>query len=191
MLPCEFTDDRGTPGEGVSEGDEEAVNEHQQWPALDHQHVKGTLQHLHRLSQIAGKYTLTDLFEPGWGSIVLDVTARGLRTPTLRQHGTTFEVHYRLHDGDVIIETESGSRTLQLRSRSVAEFFVEFGEACDALAMPSPGSPLACEIPDGVRLDLDTEHREWDPVAAKDIWAALNRACMTWSAPGDRWWSLR
>lgn len=108
----------------------------ERWPNLSHERIGATVQHLQRLSQIAGKYTLSDLFEPGWGSIVLDVTTRGLRTPTLRQEGRTFEVHYRLLDGVVTIESESDVRTLQLRDRSVAEFFDEFIEATLALELP-------------------------------------------------------
>jgi hypothetical protein len=66
---------------------------------------------------VAGKYTLDQPFEPGWGNIVYDVTPRGLRTPTLHRDAVTFTVHYRLLDDDVVIEADTGVRTIPLSRR--------------------------------------------------------------------------
>ena len=52
----------------------------QLWPELSYAELSPTLDHLQRIAQIAGKYTLDQTYEPGWGNIVLDVTPRGLRT---------------------------------------------------------------------------------------------------------------
>ncbi|MEV4876096.1 DUF5996 family protein [Streptomyces cyaneofuscatus] len=75
--------------------------------------------YVNRVVQVAGKYTLDAPFEVGWGNTVLDVTPRGLRTPTFRQPGVAFTVHYRLLDGDVVIEADTGSRTVALAKGSV------------------------------------------------------------------------
>ncbi|MCX4427066.1 DUF5996 family protein [Streptomyces mirabilis] len=82
--------------------------------------------------------------------IVLDVTPRGLRTPTLRQRDdVTFTVHYRLLDGDVVIEADTGSRTVSFSGESsVAAFYSSFCRAAGELGIRRPGSPLLCEIPD-------------------------------------------
>jgi hypothetical protein len=76
-----------------------------------------TVDYLNRLVQVAGKYTLDMPFEVGWGNVVLDVTPRGLRSPILRQAGVTFTVHYRLLDGDVVIEADTGTATLKPSDR--------------------------------------------------------------------------
>lgn len=162
------------------------MSDKQGWPRLDHGRLGPTVAHLHRLVQVAGKYSLADQFEPGWGNVVLDVTPRGLRTTTFHQDGRTFDVHYRLLDHDVVIASDTGRRSLDLRGRSVSDFYAEFVDAARELALPPPGSAVACEIPGARRLDLDTEDRPWDSDAARVIWAALNSAAgalQKWQAP--------
>ncbi|MFE7209499.1 DUF5996 family protein [Streptomyces sp. NPDC057611] len=92
--------------------------------------------------QIAGKYTLDEPFEVGWGNIVLDVTPRGLRTPTLRQRDVTFTVHHRLLDGDVVIETDRGSRTLPMSDGSLASFYAAFCGAAGEFGLRRPAGIL-------------------------------------------------
>lgn len=156
------------------------------WPAIDDAAVSETAEHLHRIVQIAGKYTLSELFEPGWGNVVLEVTPRGLRTPVFAQHGRVFDVHYRLLDHDVVIEADTGRASLELAERSVADFLGEFQAAARQLGLPGPGSLRTCEIPDAVDLDVDTARRPWDRRAATAIWSALSvssAALRAWQAP--------
>ncbi|MGO4754593.1 DUF5996 family protein, partial [Streptomyces sp. 2MCAF27] len=51
------------------------------WPRLVYEELAPMVAFVNRLVQVAGKYTLDEPFEVGWGNIVLDVTPRGLRTP--------------------------------------------------------------------------------------------------------------
>jgi hypothetical protein len=146
------------------------------WPVLSYQDLAPTVDHLHRLVQIAGKYTLDQTFETGWGNIVFDVTPRGLRTPTLRRNGVTFVVHYRLLDGDVLIEANTGRRSLPLRTQAVARFYEAFVAAAAELGIPAPGSTITTEIPGALALDADDLQRPWDPAAADLIWLGFNSA---------------
>ena len=41
------------------------------WPALPYPQLAPAADYVRRLVQIAGKYTLDQLFEPSWGNIVL------------------------------------------------------------------------------------------------------------------------
>ncbi|MFJ7326049.1 DUF5996 family protein [Streptomyces cyaneofuscatus] len=73
------------------------------WPTLDHDELAPMVGYVNRVVQVAGKYTLDAPFEVGWGNTVLDVTPRwGLRTPTSRQRGVAFTVHYRLTGCDAL-----------------------------------------------------------------------------------------
>jgi hypothetical protein len=153
------------------------VNEHaERWPVLSYDDLAPTVEHLNRLVQIAGKYTLDQPFEPGWGNIVYGITPRGLATPTLRRDGVTFVVHYRLLDGDVVLEASTGFRTLAFRTQSVADFYADFVAVADELGLPAPGSTIAAEIPGAAALDADSVERPWDPVAARLVWSALDSA---------------
>jgi len=50
----------------------------------------------------------------------------------LRVDDVTFVVHYRLLDDDVVLEAETGTRTLALCAQSVADFFAAFVAAAAA-----------------------------------------------------------
>ncbi|MGW3510948.1 DUF5996 family protein [Streptomyces sp. NPDC000994] len=157
------------------------------WPVLVYEDLAPMVAYVNRLVQVAGKYTLDEPFEVGWGNIVLDVTPRGLRTPTLRKLDVTFTVHYRLLDGDVVIETDSGSRTMPLSDGSLAAFYASFCSAVGELGIHRPGSSLICEIPDApATFGEDRVGRHWDREAAWLIWTALNLAAAgleAWQAP--------
>jgi hypothetical protein len=64
----------------------------------------------------------------------------------------TFTVHYRLVDGDVVIEADTGSRIVSLSGESVAAFYASFCRAAGELGIRRPGSPLLCEIPNARRV---------------------------------------
>jgi hypothetical protein len=146
----------------------------ERWPALSYEALGPTVDNLNRLVQVAGKYTLDQPFEPGWGNVVLSVTPRGLSTPTLRRDGVTFVVHHRLLDDDVVIEADTGVRRLALSSGAVADFFSAFVAAAAELGLPAPGSTITAEIDGAPALDVDRAVRTWDPSAARLIWAAFN-----------------
>ncbi|WP_207709740.1 DUF5996 family protein [Actinomadura macrotermitis] len=157
------------------------------WPELSWERVGPLVEYLNPLVQIGGKYSLDMPFETGWGNVVLDVTPRGLRTPTYRQGDVAFAVHYRLLDGDMLIEADSGSATLPLADHSVADRFVAFREAAAELGIPAPRSTRICEIPGSApKFEDDREHRPWDAGAARLVWRAFDLAAAgleAWQAP--------
>ncbi|GHE67052.1 hypothetical protein GCM10014715_20870 [Streptomyces spiralis] len=157
------------------------------WPELDHAELAPMVDYVNRIVQVAGKYTLDDPFEAGWGNIVLDVTPRGLGTPTFRHQDVTFTVHYRLLDGDVVIETDRDERRVPLPGESVASFYRAFCEAAAELGIHRPRTSLICEIPGApATFEDDRAERTWDPHAARLMWRAENLAAgglESWQAP--------
>ena len=156
------------------------------WPALPLDELGGTTDYLRRIVQVGAKYTLSQPFEPSWGNIVLNVTGRGLVTPTLRVGNVTFTVHYRLLDNDVVIEASTGSAGVLLTDGAVSSFYDDFTAAAATLSIPPPGSVIAAEIPGAAPLNADHEPRTWDTAAATDIWQAFDAAADAlggWQAP--------
>lgn len=156
------------------------------WPLLPYAELAHTVDYIRRLVQVGGKYTLDQTFEPCWGNIVLDVTPRGLSTPTLRLAGTTFRVHFDLLGSRVVLETSNGTRTIPLRTQSIADFYDHFVSTAAGVGIPAPRTAIATEIPGATALDLDREVRHWDPRAAQLVWSGFDNAADAlerWQAP--------
>jgi hypothetical protein len=99
----------------------------------------------------------------------------------------TFTVHYRLLDGDVVVETDRDERRLPLSGESVASFYGAFCETAAELGIPGPRTSLICEIL-GAPATFEEDHAErtWDPHAARLMWRAENLAAgglESWQAP--------
>jgi hypothetical protein len=146
------------------------------WPSLPYDEIRPTAAFLHRISQIAGKYTLGEPFEPNWGNVLMPITARGFATPTLHEDGVFFSVEYELLDDRVTITASTGRASIPLESGSVAGFYARFVEAAGLLGIPPLPNTSQPEIEGAPPLDEDTEQREYDPDAARRIWSALAHA---------------
>jgi hypothetical protein len=155
------------------------------WPAVPSVDVGPTIDHVHRLAQIAGKYTLDQAYEPNWGNIPLAVTGRGFTTPTLRREDVIFRVDYDLVDGQVTIAANTGRAELLLRPGSVADFFSEFVSAAASVGLAEPGSTIEPEIADAPRFDADTEQRPYEADVARwaaGAFASASTALTAWQA---------
>jgi hypothetical protein len=156
------------------------------WPELDYAAIRPTVDHLHRLSQVGGKYTLDQPFDPSWGNVVLSVTPRGFVTPLLRAGEVSFAVDYELLDDRVTVTASSGRVALPLEAGSVAGFYADFVEAVEPLGIPPLRTLGQPEIPGAPPLDEDSDERPYDTAAARAIWAALahaHDAFTDWQAP--------
>ena len=146
------------------------------WPLLPYDEMAPTVDHLHRLSQIAGKYTLDQPFEACWGEIALLITPRGVATRTLRSGDILFDIEYAILDSEVVVTASTGKTTLPLAAGTVADFYGRFVEAVAALRIPAPNTTLETEIAGALHFDLDTVARPYDATAARRMWTAFARA---------------
>ncbi len=156
------------------------------WAVRPNLSVAPTIDHLHRLAQIGGKYTLDQTYEPNWGNIVLDVTGRGFATPTVRRGDVIFRVDYDLLDHQVTIAANTGRACLPLQVGSVATFYADFVAAAATLGIPAPGSTIEPEIPGAPRVTVDDEERPYEPTVASWVataYASAGDALTTWQAP--------
>jgi hypothetical protein len=162
------------------------VSAHDPWPRLSHEEIWGTADHLHRLAQIGGKYTLDQPFEPNWGNIMLSVTPRGFSTPTLHAGRVPFLVDYELLDDRVTVSAASGRVSLPLGPGTVAGFYERFVESVAQLGIAPLRTTVEPEIPDAPTLDTDWQQRPYDGQAARRLWSAFASAASVltaWQAP--------
>jgi hypothetical protein len=143
------------------------------WPSLPYDEMAPTVDHLHRLSQIAGKYTLDQPFEAYWGDIALLVTPRGIATRTLRSDDILFDIEYAILDSQVVVTASTGKATLPLAAGTVADFYGTFVNAVAALHIPAPRTRLETEIPGASHFDSDTVDRPYDAAVARRMWTAF------------------
>ncbi|MBS0382758.1 MAG: hypothetical protein JSR56_10010 [Proteobacteria bacterium] len=134
------------------------------WPALPYDAWKDTYTTLHLWSQVVGKIALA-LAAPlnhCW-AVALRVTPRGLTTRPL-PHGTrTFTLEFDFIDHQLRINTSDGmTRTLELKPRSVADFYRALLGTLDDLGLPVKIHPTSTELPEPIRLDRDTQHHSYD-----------------------------
>lgn len=152
------------------------------WPALDYAEMRPTVDHLRRLVQIAGKYTLDQPFEPNWGNVLMSLTPRGVMTPTLRAGDILFDVHYEILDDRVSVTANSGTVSMPLGPGSVAGFCRSFAELVEPLGIPPLGSLSQPEIAGAPPLDQDHEQRPYDGAAARRAWSAQASAAASLGA---------
>ncbi len=148
------------------------------WPELNYADWKDTCATLHMWTQIVGKIrlTLTPWTNHSW-HVTLYVTARGLTTSPI-PHGTdTFEIRFDFVDHQLrILKSDGAQRSIELKPRSVADFYKAVMAALDELKLPVKIDILPNEIPNPIPFDRDDQHRSYDPEYANRFWRVLVQA---------------
>jgi hypothetical protein len=148
------------------------------WPELNYADWKDTCVTLHMWLQIVGKIRLvqTPWTNHSW-HVTLYVTARGLTTSPI-PHGTdTFEIRFDFIDHQLrILKSDGAQRSIELKPRSVADFYKAIMAALDELKLPVKIDILPNEIPNPIPFDQDEQHHSYDPEFANRFWRVLVQA---------------
>src|ERR1700737_1284078 len=112
-----------------------AADREKVWPSLPFAEWKDTCATLHMWMQIVGKIrlALTPWTNHSW-HVTLYVTSRGLTTSPI-PHGTQmFEIRFDFIEHHLrILKSDGGERVIELKSRSVADFYKAVMTALDKL----------------------------------------------------------
>jgi hypothetical protein len=147
------------------------------WPALPWKEWEPTAATLHMWTQIVGKTRLA-LFplQAQWWNVTLYVSPCGLTTAAMPVKGGNLEIefdflahalHFRMSDGR--------SRKMELRPRTVADFYREYLETLRELGVAVKIKALPCEVKEPIRFDEDTVHASYDPEYVQRFWKILLR----------------
>ena len=145
------------------------------WPELPLSAWQDTYTTLHMWTQIVGhiRMALTPLVNHWW-NVTLYVSARGLTTSPIPYQQRVFEIHFDFIAHQLIIETSEGSvKTVDLRPRSVADFYRQIMQQLQALNIEVRihGSPD--EVANPIPFAQDEVHQSYDPVYAHRFWRIL------------------
>jgi hypothetical protein len=159
------------------------------WPELAYDEWKDTLQTLHMWTQIVGKIRMT--LTPAvnhWWHVPLYVCARGLTTSAIPYGVRTFEIDFDFIDHRLVARTSEGEvRTMELRPRTVADFYAELMEVLGELGITARINTLPQEVPDPVAFEQDTVHASYDADAAGRFWRVLAQADRVMREFRTRW----
>jgi hypothetical protein len=129
-------------------------------------------------TQIVGKIrlALTPVVNHWW-NVPLYVTPRGLSTSAIPYNDRFFQITFDFISHLLLIETTEGStKTIALRSRSVAEFYQEMMAALKSLGMPITIWTTPVEVSDRTPFEKDQKHSTYDPEYAQRVWRILAQA---------------
>ena len=145
------------------------------WPSLPLEEWKDTYATLHMWTQIVGKirFAQTPWINHSW-HVTLYVTSRGLTTSPIPYGEKTFELGFDFIDHRLVIETSGGDvRFIELRPRSVADFYSEVMSTLRDLGLDIRIHTLPNEVADPVPFEKDEQHSSYDPDYANRFWRIL------------------
>ena len=145
------------------------------WPALPLDAWRDTYATLHMWTQIVGKITLasTPRMNHFW-NIALQITSRGLSTPTLTYGDLAFTMVFDFIRHQLVIECSNGkTEMIGLEPMTVAEFYRVVLDRLDRMGINVRIWPMPVEIPDPIRFDKDVIHHSYNPESANGFWSIL------------------
>ena len=145
------------------------------WPGLSLEEWKDTYATLHMWTQVIGKirFAQTPWVNHSW-HVTLYVTSRGLTTSPIPYGEKTFEIDFDFIEHRLVIETSGGDvRSIELRPRSVADFYGEVMSTLRGLGLDVRIHTLPNEVQDPIPFEKDVEHKSYDPEYANRFWRIL------------------
>jgi hypothetical protein len=145
------------------------------WPELPYPEWQDTCTTLHLWTQIVGKIrlTLTPWINHSWHS-TLYVSARGLTTGPIPCGDRSFQIDFDfLHHLLQIRESRGGLRSIELRTRTVADFYATLMARLAELHLDVSINRRPNEIPDAVPFDSDRTHCTYEPDPVQRFWRIL------------------
>ncbi len=145
------------------------------WPSLPLDEWKETYATLHMWTQVVGKirFAQTPWVNHSW-HVTLYVTSRGLTTSPIPYGEKTFEIDFDFIDHRLVIETSAGDvRHIELRPRTVADFYGEVMSTLRDLGLDIRIHTLPNEVADPVPFEKDLQHAFYDPDYANRFWRIL------------------
>jgi Family of unknown function (DUF5996) len=145
------------------------------WPELPLADWQETCTTLQLWTQVVGKIrlVLTPWLNHSW-HVALYVTARGLTTSLIPCGERSFSIDFDFIDHRLVIAVDDGRvRQLDLKPRSVADFYATVMAMLDDLAFPVRINQMPNEIAGAVRFSEDEEHASYDAEYAHRFWRVL------------------
>ena len=146
-----------------------------EWPEVPVDAWTATRDTLHMWTQIVGKVRLE--LEPmvnHWWQVPLYVNGVGLTTSLMPSGSGGLEITFNfVRHVLTMCSTDGASAEIELRPRSVKDFYAEVCDALEGLGVPVAIYPVPVEVVDAVPFAVDTTHASYDADAVHRFWRSL------------------
>jgi hypothetical protein len=145
------------------------------WPSLPFADWKDTLATLHLWTQIAGKFRLVQSpwINHSWHATFY-LTARGLTSSPIPYKTIFFQFDFDFQNHTLQIQNSNGvNRTLELRPRTVADFYREVVQTLKAMEIDVKIHTTPNEMVVAIPFEQDETHSSYDPDFANRWWTIL------------------
>ncbi|MGF1458743.1 MAG: DUF5996 family protein [Leptolyngbyaceae cyanobacterium] len=145
------------------------------WPQLTLEDWQDTYVTLHMWTQIVGKIRLvqTPWINHSW-HVPLYLTTQGLTTSTIPYGDRIFQIDFDFLHHRLLLTTAAGaSQTVELRPRSVADFYRAVMAALQVLELDIHINTRPNEIPEPIPFEQDETHTSYDGKAVQRFWQVL------------------
>jgi hypothetical protein len=158
-------------------GSQSGLAQSELWPSLPLEEWEATRATLHMWTQVVGKIRLAQTpLVNHWWNVPLYVSARGLTTSAMPYDHRTFEMEFDFIDHKLVIRTSRGeSREIELRPRSVADFYHKVMLRLRELGIEVHIWTMPVEIADPIAFEKDDLHAAYDAEYASRFWRILLR----------------
>lgn len=149
-----------------------------EWPELNFAEIQDTLETVHQWIQIVGKIRLRTMpwQNHSWHT-ALYITAHGFSTHGIPYNGGVFQLDFDFKKHQLIIQSSDAETvTLELRPRTVADFYAELFEKLSGLGIEVKIHASPNEMEPAIPFAENTVNKSYDPTAANAIWQAMLKA---------------
>ena len=145
------------------------------WPVLPFEAWKHTYDTLHMWMQVVGKVKLELCpFLNQWWEVGFSVTAEGLTTGMIPSPTGAFQITFDfIHHNLSIFTSDGRTKHMALMPRSVADFYLHFMAALNALGIEVRINTKPSEVENGIPFEQDTNHSAYDPEYVNRWWRIL------------------
>ena len=148
------------------------------WPTLDFNDIKDTLETLHHWIQIVGKIRLRTMpwQNHSWHT-ALYVTPKGYSTQAISYEGRMFQLDFDFKSHQLLIQSsEADDLIIELRPRTVADFYKELFEKLASIDIMVKIHSAPNEMDPAIPFAENTVNESYEPKAAEAIWKAMIKA---------------
>ncbi len=145
------------------------------WPELNFTEIQPTLETLHQWIQIVGKVRLRTMpwQNHSWHT-ALYITPKGFSTQAISYQEQTFQLDFDFKNHELLIQSsEAETQTIELRPRTVADFYTELFEKLSSIGIDVKIHNAPNEMDPAIPFAENTVNKSYDPTAANAIWKAM------------------